>query len=143
MDRPSSTMGRTASEPRPRVHPRSDLTEEQAETLYRLLVDARRAVQERLERLRQARFTPEPVAESEEAAALDTEQATSIDLAESERMLLLQIDHALRKMQSGTYGVSEASHEPIGFDRLRIVPWATLGASEQERVEHQVRQRGR
>jgi DnaK suppressor protein len=136
-------MGRTGSEPRPRVHPRSELTEEQTETLYRLLVDTRRAVQERLERLREARFTPEPVAESEEAAALDTEQATSIDLAESERTLLLQIDRALRKMQDGTYGVSESSHEPIGFGRLRVVPWATLGAAEQESVEHEVRQRGR
>src|SRR5689334_12835778 len=143
MDRPSPTMERTGSEPRPRVHPHSELTEKQAETLYQLLVDARRAVQERLERLRQARFTPEPVAESEEAAALDTEQATSIDLAESERILLLQADRALRKMQDGSYGVSEASHEPIGFDRLRVVPWATLAAAEQERVEHQVRQRGR
>jgi len=128
---------------RPRVHPDSELTEQQAETLYRMLVDTRRSALERQERLSDDRFTTEQVSESEEAAALDTSQSTSIDLAENERTLLLQIERALGKMGDGTYGVSEESGEPIGFDRLRIVPWATLTTAEQEMAEHEARQRGR
>jgi DnaK suppressor protein len=101
----------------------------------------RRLVEERRAHLDTGRFSDERVSESEEAAALDTSQSTMIDLAETERALLLQIDRALRRLQDGTYGVSEVSGEPIGFDRLRAVPWAALSAIDQEYLERQTRER--
>ncbi|HEX9297913.1 MAG TPA: TraR/DksA family transcriptional regulator [Polyangiaceae bacterium] len=127
-----------------RAHPDSELTEEQTELLHGMLVDKRkRLVEERQEHLDIGRFTTERIAEAEEAAARDTSQSTMIDLAENERRLLLQIEHALRKMQEGTYGVSDESGEPIGFDRLRAIPWATLSAADQEEVERRTRGRSR
>jgi DnaK suppressor protein len=128
----------------PRAHPDSELGEEQTETLYRMLVEKQQSLLEgRRRHLDMGRFTTERITESEEAAAWDTSQSTLIDLAETERRLLLQIERALRKMHDGTYGVSEESGEPIGFDRLKAIPWAAQSAVDQERLEHRARERGR
>ncbi len=129
---------------RARAHPESGLTEQQVDQLERMLLDTRRRlIEERRQRLDEGRFTTERVAESEEAAALDASQSTLIDLAETERVLLEKIERALRKMQDGTYGVSEDSGEPIGLGRLCALPWATLSAEDEERLEHRLRERGR
>ena len=37
--------------------------------------------------------------------------------------LIGEIDHALRKIDEGGYGLDETSGEPIGLARLRAVPW--------------------
>jgi DnaK suppressor protein len=130
--------------PEPRAHPDAELTVAQADELYRVLLETRRRLLEkRQEHLDLGRFTTERVAEPEEAAAWDTSQSTLIDLAESERLLLAQVERALHKMQDGAYGVSEDSGEPIGYDRLRAVPWARLSAADQEEVERRSRERGR
>jgi RNA polymerase-binding protein DksA len=44
---------------------------------------------------------------------------------------LEKIDRALRRIQEGTYGISEASGKPIPLDRLEAVPWATTLVDEQ------------
>jgi DnaK suppressor protein len=127
-----------------RAHPDSGLTEDQTEQLARALLDKRRELLAGHDQhLDAGRFTSERVAESEEAAAWDMSQSTLIDLAETERRLLLQIDRALRKLDDGTYGVSENSGEPIGFPRLRAIPWAVLSAVDQEEHEREARGRGR
>jgi DnaK suppressor protein len=126
-----------------RAHPDAQLNAKQVAELHRMLMDARsRLLREHQEHLDTGRFT-DRIAEPEEAAAVDTSQSTLIDLAENERILLAQVDRALRKLQDGTYGVSEESGEPIGFDRLRAIPWATLSAVDQEQREREARSRGR
>jgi DnaK suppressor protein len=125
-----------------RVHPDSRLTPAQAEELRHQLLEMReRLVRGHEDHLDRGRFNAEAIPEAEEAAALDTSQSTLLDLAESERILLAKVDRALAKMRSGTYGVSEESEEPIGFDRLRAIPWAALNVVDQERLERE--QRGR
>ncbi len=127
-----------------RAHPDSELSAEQMEILHRMLISERqRLLEERQQHLDVGRFTTERIPEAEEAAAWDTSQSTMIDLAENERLLLLQIGRALRKMQDGTYGVSDESGEPIGFDRLQAIPWATRSTADQEEVERHARDRGR
>jgi DnaK suppressor protein len=79
---------------------------------------------------------------------LEKEPADPADLAESaiedhDRIamadhnleLLEEVDHALTRMDAGTYGLSEASGEPIPYERLRAVPWARYSAEEAERAE--------
>ncbi|MBI4583765.1 MAG: TraR/DksA C4-type zinc finger protein [Planctomycetes bacterium] len=39
---------------------------------------------------------------------------------------LVQIDHALMKIEDGTYGLCEECHGEIPFDRLEALPFATL-----------------
>jgi DnaK suppressor protein len=133
--------GATGASKRPdgtrHAHPDSELTQEQTELLYRMLVGERkRLLEERQQHLDIGRFS-ERIPEPEEAAAWDTSQSTMIDLAENERRLLLQIERALHKMQEGTYGISDESGEAIGFDRLRAIPWAALSAADQEELERQ------
>src|SRR4051812_35792786 len=112
---PSPTQTRQG----PRAHPDSGLTPDQTQQLHRLLIDKRRALTGEYQRnLETGRLEPVRSAEAEESAARDTEQSTLIELAESERARLQLIDYALRKLDSGTYGVSEESEDPIGFDRL-------------------------
>jgi DnaK suppressor protein len=84
--------------------------------------------------------------------ALEREPADAADLAESsiednDRIaladhnleLLEEIDHALSRLDDGTYGLSEATGLPIPYERLRAVPWARYGAEEAERMERVAR----
>jgi len=49
--------------------------------------------------------------------------------------LLTEIERALAKVQTGSYGLSEASGEPIGLRRLTAVPWARYTIDEEEESE--------
>ena len=46
--------------------------------------------------------------------------------------LLDEIDAALQRLDEGSYGISEESGKPIGYDRLSAVPWARRTASEED-----------
>jgi len=50
-------------------------------------------------------------------------QELSLDLLESERAALYEIDEALRRLQQGTYGVCEECGEPIARERLELLPY--------------------
>jgi DnaK suppressor protein len=58
-----------------------------------------------------------------------------VNLVESERTRLTEIDHALDKFDSGEYGLDEETGEPIEFDRLMVLPWARFGVATQEERE--------
>ena len=45
---------------------------------------------------------------------------------------LAQIERALEKIDDGTYGISDASGDPIPIERLEALPEAILTAAEQE-----------
>ena len=45
---------------------------------------------------------------------------------------LAQIERALEKIDDGTYGLSDASGDPIPIERLEALPEAILTAAEQE-----------
>lgn len=48
---------------------------------------------------------------------------------------LEQIEHALRAIEDGTYGVCEDTGDPIGIERLRALPFATLSVEAKRRRE--------
>ena len=77
-----------------------------------------------------ARFA-EGLAEPMDAAELSREQGDATLLLERARVLLRDIDAALARMEAGQYGVSERSGDPIGFPRLKALPWARFTADEQ------------
>ncbi|HUS46682.1 MAG TPA: TraR/DksA family transcriptional regulator [Phycisphaerae bacterium] len=52
------------------------------------------------------------------------EQEFTLGLLESERALLQEIDEALERVRSNTYGLCVATGKPIGLARLRARPWA-------------------
>ncbi|MHC4497958.1 MAG: TraR/DksA family transcriptional regulator [Planctomycetota bacterium] len=52
------------------------------------------------------------------------EQEFALELMDSERKLLREIDDALGRIQQGTYGICEGTGKPIPKARLRAQPWA-------------------
>ena len=48
---------------------------------------------------------------------------------------LQRVERALKKIDDGTYGVSDLSGEPIPRERLEAVPEAILTLSEEQRLE--------
>ncbi|MBV8080317.1 MAG: TraR/DksA C4-type zinc finger protein [Actinobacteria bacterium] len=52
-------------------------------------------------------------------------------LGEGAQQTLDQIDRALGKIEDGTYGACERCGKPIGEERLRARPWATLCIDDQ------------
>jgi DnaK suppressor protein len=53
----------------------------------------------------------------------------SLEARDTER--LVNVERALRKIEEGTYGVSDASGEPIPIERLNVVPEAIYTLAEQ------------
>lgn len=52
------------------------------------------------------------------------EQEFTLGLVEKDRVLLREINHALAKIQAGTYGICEGTGLPINRPRLEAQPWA-------------------
>jgi RNA polymerase-binding protein DksA len=52
------------------------------------------------------------------------EMENTLGLMDSERKLIVEIDHALSRIEDGTYGICEGSDEPIPKERLKAIPWA-------------------
>ncbi len=58
------------------------------------------------------------------SAMMDKEFDLSVE-DEIEEMLLA-VDHALKKMEDGTYGICDISGQNIPLGRLELIPWASL-----------------
>lgn len=68
--------------------------------------------------------------------------ATDLQLREQDAALIVnaqgilqQIGRALQKLDEGTYGLSDRSHQPIPKERLEALPYAVMTADEQSVVE--------
>ena len=70
-------------------------------------------------------------------AADSADQSLMARLVDRDAKLLGEVQRALRKIDSGSYGVCEQTGEPIGFDRLRARPWSRLSLAAKERVERE------
>jgi RNA polymerase-binding transcription factor DksA len=68
--------------------------------------------------------------ESGEGDTLAVERERDLVLSAQALQLVHEIDHALAKIENGTYGICEVSGQPIPKERLKAIPWA------RERVEY-------
>jgi DnaK suppressor protein len=118
-------------------HDPDELSTAQLAELRELLLEKRRGLGER-RRPRESEI-PERQADEMDAATDATAEAESLGLSEHNDRVRKEIDRALAKFESGTYGASEESGEPIGFGRLRILPWARLTVQEEEVKERRRR----
>jgi len=103
----------------------------------RTALEAKRAelLREHDENLSAGTHTEEVASDPMEVAERATEEDELIGLASQEGAQLSEINHALAKIDKGTYGVSELSGSPIPLERLRAVPWARFTADEEEERE--------
>lgn len=67
------------------------------------------------------------------SSLMDKEMDLSVEEEIEDRMTA--IEHALRKMEDGTYGICDVSGEPIPKSRLELIPWASLTAQMQAVAE--------
>jgi len=63
------------------------------------------------------------------------EQEFSLELMDSERRLLDEIEAALNRIETGTYGICEGTGKPISKARLEAQPWARYSVEYAKRVE--------
>jgi DnaK suppressor protein len=62
-------------------------------------------------------------------------RGTDVELGNRERRRLREIDAALERIEEGTYGVCEATGEPIPVKRLEAVPTARYTVQARESME--------
>jgi DnaK suppressor protein len=115
------------------------LTSTQVSELRQRLVTERARLQQDQVTLSPLREPEERVGDEMDDALSSLEQHEAIGRAEHDRSHLADIEQALAKIESGTYGVSELSGEPIDYARLAAVPWARYTAREQEELERAAR----
>ena len=74
-------------------------------------------------------------------ASKETDRALELRTRDRQRKLIAKIDSALRRIDDGSYGYCEMTHEPIALRRLEARPIATLSLEAQEMHERQERLR--
>lgn len=72
-------------------------------------------------------------------ASIETERSLELRTRDRARKLINKIDDALERIEDGSYGYCEETHEPIGLSRLEARPIATLSIEAQERHERMER----
>ncbi|PZG14548.1 conjugal transfer protein TraR [Spongiactinospora gelatinilytica] len=70
-----------------------------------------------------------------DAGAKTYEREREIALTLNSRDLLAQNERAIARIDAGTYGECESCHEPIGKERLRAFPRATLCVACKQKEE--------
>jgi RNA polymerase-binding transcription factor DksA len=59
-----------------------------------------------------------------DAGSDNFEQEFALDLMDSEKKLLVEINDALRRIDEGVFGICEGNGESISKARLNAIPWA-------------------
>jgi DnaK suppressor protein len=71
-------------------------------------------------------------------ASSEYQQGLTLRLRDREKYLIQKIDHALTRIEDGTFGICEECSEPISVKRLEVRPETTLCIrckEEQEKEE--------
>jgi DnaK suppressor protein len=85
-----------------------------------------------LQSLQDGGFTEADIADR---ASAEMNRALELRTRDRARKLIAKIDEALLRVENGTYGYCEETHEPISISRLEARPIATLSLEAQERHE--------
>ncbi len=124
----------------------SKLSDEQIEYFQSLLLTERARLEEEREQIRnRAGAVDGALPEEGEGGDEDTADLASammdkeMDLSVEDEIedLLAAVDHAMQKIDDGTYGVCDMAGEPIPPSRLELIPWAALCVECQALAEGQ------
>jgi RNA polymerase-binding transcription factor len=115
-----------------RAHADAELTQAQLEELANNLADKRRELAATLDTLNQQITMKEDCSLTDvaEAVSLREEIARASGIADQHNQTIADIDQALQRLETGSYGVSEISGEPIPYERLLLIPWARTGSGD-------------
>jgi DnaK suppressor protein len=70
-----------------------------------------------------------------ETAGVTLDREIDLTLEENARARIAQIDRALHKLETGSYGACDKCGSPIGEERLQAAPFATLCIECKRREE--------
>ncbi|MCS7167284.1 MAG: TraR/DksA C4-type zinc finger protein [Gemmatales bacterium] len=114
---------------KPESRKTSGLKAQELEFFKKLLQDLRQRYARKVEDLAEEAFTPDAGGVSASPSHLGDvgfdyySQDVSLDLLQSEREVLWEIDEALSRIANGTYGLCEECGEPIARERLELLPY--------------------
>ena len=127
------------------VKPRTDLNFKE----FRTLLTQERARltgvldEEKAEELEEARdagdnelsryATSDPGDNADSGSTLQDEERSELQ-QENVASIVHDIDHALERLDEGTYGICEVTGKPIPVARLRAIPWATMTVEAAEQL---------
>lgn len=70
------------------------------------------------------------------------EQEFTLELLDSERKVLVEIEDALKRIEEGTFGICEGTGKPIERSRLEAIPWARYSVEYANQKEKGAGRRG-
>src|SRR6185369_7791408 len=70
-----------------------------------------------------------------DAAAEETQRSMSLLAASTTKGSIVEVLEAIRLIERGTYGICEASGEPIEPERLEAIPWTRYSLRGQSEAE--------
>ena len=111
------------------AHIDAQLSQVQLEDLEVRLTDKRHELTERVEHLEQQMVIKDDCSQADaaDAASAQENRLRARGMVEQHRQVIKEIDAAFRRLESGSYGVSETTGEPIDPERLMLIPWARVG----------------
>jgi DnaK suppressor protein len=68
-------------------------------------------------------------------ASQTVEQNLAFKMLDRDRKLLGEIEHALKKIETGDFGYCEGTGEPIPKRRLQVRPWCKYSVKYKEQLE--------
>lgn len=104
-----------------------------------------RSVQVKTQHVLSFGFELESTLKGDDAEVAEKQRLSNANLQELDflKSRLALVDRALLKMSENCYGLCEESEEPVGFERLQVVPWARFSIKVQEKREIRSREFGR
>ncbi len=108
---------------------------------YRKLQSLRdRLLDSRDDQLDQVAGVEEPFSvDPADSASDETDHEAALGILARDQDMLLEVNAAIRRILEGSYGICEASGQPIPPDRLRAVPWTRYTREVEERLEQAAR----
>lgn len=97
--------------------------EEEKERLVALIEEREREMEEAKATETASERNPDP--DSADAASMKFEYMKEMSLERNSLDLLNKVDHALVRVNDGTYGICESCGEAIPVARLEVLPYAT------------------
>ncbi len=118
------------------------LTMTQTKKLHQLLMSRQEELKKNILQRSSSypRVVPDENIENFEQVTINQHQAVTLRILDKEVKLLECIEQALSKFETDQYGLCEATGKPIGYPRLKAVPWARYCIVYKEQRERKQEQ---
>jgi len=114
---------------------KSKLTMSQIKKLKSLLLDKREDLLKVVERKKRQDLPDHEIGEEIDTASQSIEKEILFELTNTEKIILDDIEAALRKIEKNKYGFCESCNKPIIFERLKAMPWVRYCINCQTKYE--------